>query len=280
MTSQTKTFALMLLLSVLVVSMGALMGGRAGLFLALAFALIMNIGSYWFSDKIVLNIYKATETAPYDAPMLHSIVEELAANAGIPKPKIYIVPQNAPNAFATGRNPEHGAVAVTEGILKLLSPDELKGVLAHEIGHIANRDTLVQAVVAVMASVVTSLAYMMRWTTIASGRDDRTGALASLIMALLAPIAALLIQMGISRSREYMADQAGARLSGTPMALASALRKLSTYSQKTPMHAQESTAHMFIVNPLTGQALSSLFSTHPPTEDRIARLEAMQNNRQ
>lgn len=277
MTSQAKTFLLMFILSVLVVAMGAALGGRGGLMFALGFAVLMNFGSYWFSDRIVLGIYKAREVGPYDAPMLHRIVEELAQKAGIPKPKVYIVPQEAPNAFATGRNPEHAAVAVTDGILKILTPDELKGVLAHEIGHVAHRDTLVQTVVAVMASLVTSLAYMLRWSAVA-GRDNRMGAIGGLLLALLAPLAAILIQMGISRSREYMADDIGAQLSGSPHSLATALAKLGAYSKQIPMQARESTAHMFIVNPLTSQSLASLFSTHPPIEERIARLEKMQES--
>lgn len=278
MTSQAKTFLLMLLLSVLVVSMGAAIGGRTGLILALGFAILLNFGSYWFSDRIVLNMYRAKETGPYDAPMLHRIVDELSQKAGIPKPKVYIVPQEAPNAFATGRNPENAAVAVTEGLLKTLTPEELKGVLAHELGHIIHRDTLIQAVVAVMASVITSLAYMLQWSAIA-GRDNRSGVVGGLLLALLAPLAALLIQMGISRSREYLADEAAAKLSGSPRSLASALAKLDAYSKQIPMQARESTAHMFIVSPLTGKSLGALFSTHPPVAERIARLERMEQLR-
>lgn len=275
MTSQAKTFLLMLLLSVLVVSMGAAIGGRTGLILALGFAVFMNFGSYWFSDRIVLSLYRAREVGPYDAPMLHRIVDELSQKAGIPMPKVYIVPQEAPNAFATGRNPENAAVAVTEGLLKTLTPEELKGVLAHELGHIVHRDTLIQTVVAVMASVITSLAYMLQWSAIA-GRDSRSGALGGFLLALLAPLAALLIQMGISRSREYLADEAAAKLSGSPRSLASALAKLDAYSKQIPMQARESTAHMFIVSPLTGKNLGALFSTHPPIAERIARLERME----
>ena len=275
MTSQFKTALLMILMSALVIAIGVAAGGRTGLFLALAFALVMNIGSYWFSDKIVLGLYKAKELEAYDSPMLHSMVDELAQKAGLPKPKIYLVPQDAPNAFATGRDPEHAALAVTEGILKILSPNELRGVLAHEMGHIANRDILIQTVVAVMASCITSLAYMLKFGAIFGGRDSRGAGFAPLILAILAPIAAVLIQMGISRSREYGADSTGAELSGEPAALASALAKLSASAQKLPMQAQESTAHMFIVNPLSG-GFASLFSTHPPVEERIARLRAMQ----
>lgn len=277
MTSQTKTFLLMLVLSIMLVAMGAAIGGRGGLLLALGFAVLMNFGSYWFSDRIVLSIYKAREVGPYDASALHQIVDELAEKAGIPKPKVYIVPQEAPNAFATGRNPEHAAVAVTDGLLKILTQQELKGVLAHEIGHVLHRDTLIQTVVAVMASVITSLAYMLRWSAVA-GQDNRAGAIGGLLLALLAPFAALLIQMGISRSREYMADDIGARLSGSPSSLAAALAKLGSYSKQIPMQARESTAHMFIVNPLTNQSLASLFSTHPPIEERIARLKALQQS--
>lgn len=278
MNSQFKTFFLMTLLSVMVIGMGAAIGGRGGLMIALVLALATNFGSYWFSDKIVLSLYKAREVGPDDAPMLHSMVDELSARAGIPKPRLYIVPQETPNAFATGRNPEHAAVAVTEGILKILSPDELKGVLAHELGHVTNRDILLQSVVAVMASVITSLGHMLRFSSLGGNRDNRVAAFAGLLLVLLAPLAATLIQMGISRSREYLADETGARLCGNPLALASALNKLGTCARQRPLQAQESTAHMFIVNPLTGKNFASLFSTHPPIEERIARLQQMQQN--
>ena len=243
MTSQIKTVLLLALLSAIIIMLGGLMGGRTGVIFAFGLALLMNVGSYWYSDKIVLSMYRARELAPEEAPYLHKIVEELSHNAGIPKPRICVVPEEAPNAFATGRNPENAVVAVTDGIMRLLSPEELRGVLAHEIGHIANRDILIQTIAAVMGSSITGLAYMLQWTAIFGGRDDnRGGAIGALLMALLAPLAATLIQLGISRSREYLADSTGARLSGKPQALASALNKLSAYSQQVPMRSPEATA--------------------------------------
>ena len=279
MTSQIKTLLLLALLSGIIIAIGGAIGGSQGLVIAFAIALFMNVGSYWFSDKIVLSMYKARELAEADAPMLHRMVEELAANAGIPKPRIYLVPDQSPNAFATGRNPEHAVVAVTDGIMRLLSPEELRGVLAHEIAHIAHRDILIQSVAAVLASVITFLAHMAQFAAIFGGRSDERGGgnpISMLLMALLAPIAAALIQFAISRSREYLADQGGAQYSGRPQDLASALGKLQSYSQRVPMREQsEATAHMFIVNPLSGKSLAGLFSTHPPIEERINRLLAM-----
>jgi heat shock protein HtpX len=242
----------------------------------------MNVGSYWYSDKIVLRMYNAQEVDATDAPALHRMVEELAYNAGIPKPRICVIPEDAPNAFATGRNPEHGVVAVTSGIMRLLSPEELKGVLAHEIGHIANRDILVQSVAGVLASAIVTVANMMQWMTIfgmgGSNNDEEGGSnpLTILLLAILAPVAASLIQFAISRSREYLADDTGARLAGNPLYLASALEKLGAYSQQVPMRAgNEATAHMFIVNPFAGANLARLFSTHPPIEERVQRLREM-----
>ena len=280
MTSQFKTALLLGLLTALVLFIGQAMGGRSGLYVAFAFALIMNVGSYWFSDRIVLAMYRARELAPHDAPGLHDMVGELARNAGIPKPKIYLIPQEAPNAFATGRNPEHGVVAVTQGIMRLLSPEELRGVLAHELGHVKNRDILVQTVAAVLGGVVMMLANMLQWAAIfGGGRSDEEGGsnpLAAIALAILAPIAAMLIQMAVSRSREFMADEGGAKLCGKPKALASALTKLQQAATMVPMQeATPATSHMFIVNPLTASRLASLFSTHPSTEDRVARLMAM-----
>jgi heat shock protein HtpX len=258
------------------------MGGRQGLVIALALALAMNFGSYWFSDKIVLTTYRARELAPSEAPMLHRMVEELAHNAGIPKPRICIVPEEAPNAFATGRDPQHAVVAVTEGIVRLLSPEELRGVLAHEIGHIANRDILVQGIAGVLATVVMYAANMMQFAAIFgggrgnNGENGGVGIAGSFLLAMLAPIAASLIQFAISRSREFLADETGARISGDPHALATALGKLVGYSRRIPMQQGNSaTAHMFIVNPFTGGGLAKLFSTHPPVEERIRRLESM-----
>ena len=281
MSSQIKTFMLLALLSGLMLLIGKAMGGSTGLAIALVIALVMNVGSYWFSDKIVLATYKAKELSPADAPMLHRMVEELSHKAGIPMPRLYMVPDSSPNAFATGRNPEHAAVAVTEGIMRLLNPDELRGVLAHEIAHIANRDILVQSVAGVLATVVMYAANMLQWSAIfGGGRSSEEGnsgggLVGGLLLAFLAPIAASLIQFAISRSREYMADATGASISGTPEALASALAKLSNRVEQDPIHeGNQATAHMFIVNPFAG-GLGGLFSTHPPVEERIRRLREM-----
>ncbi|MDL2279627.1 zinc metalloprotease HtpX [Desulfovibrio sp. OttesenSCG-928-G11] len=279
MTSQLKTALLLALLTGIILVLGQMMGGSTGLIIAFGLALIMNVGSYWYSDKIVLKIYKARELSREEAPMLHAMVEELAARAGIPKPRVCVIPDAAPNAFATGRNPQNAVVAVTEGIVRLLSPDELRGVVAHEIGHILNRDILVQSVAGVLASVIVTVANIMQWTAIFGGMqsdEDGGSPIAALLMAFLAPIAASLIQFAISRSREYQADATGARLCGQPLALASALGKLSSYSKQIPMReGNPSTAHMFIVNPFSGKRMAALFSTHPPVEERVARLKAM-----
>ncbi|MHC1791870.1 zinc metalloprotease HtpX [Solidesulfovibrio sp.] len=285
MTSQLKTALLLGLLTVLICIVGQAMGGRTGLFIAFALALAMNVGSYWFSDKIVLSMYHARELAPADAPGLHAMVEELARNGNIPKPRIMLIPQDAPNAFATGRDPEHGVVAVTQGIMRLLSTEELRGVVAHELAHIKNRDILVQSIAAVLGGAVMMMANMLQWTAIFGGsRSDNeegggTGMLGGLLMAILAPIAASLIQMAISRSREYLADATGAQLSGTPLALAGALGKLDAYARQIPMNASPATENMFIVNPFAGLSMASLFSTHPPTEERIRRLRDMAGGR-
>lgn len=279
MTSKLKTLALLAALTGLVMLIGGLVGGQTGLIIAFIFAMIMNVGSFWFSDKIVLSMYRARPLQPSEAPLIHKMVEELAHNANIPKPRIFVVPEEAPNAFATGRNPDVAVVAVTEGILRILKPEELRGVLAHEIAHIANRDILIQGVAAVLASVVMFLANMAQFAAIFGGRDREGGggnAVAMLLTALLAPVAAMLIQMGISRSREYLADESGARYSGTPEALASALGKLQSAAGQVHMEKESaSTAHMFIVNPLAGRSLAGLFSTHPPVEERINRLMNM-----
>lgn len=284
MTSQFKTFFLLALLSGLILFLGRFFGGSQGLVIAGAIALFMNVGSYWFSDKIVLAAYKAREIAPEESPMLHSVVEDLAREAGIPKPRICVIPDDSPNAFATGRNPEHAVVAVTNGIMRLLSPEELRGVLAHEIAHIANRDILVQSIASILGTVVMYLANMLQWMAIFGGRSRDSeggggpfGAAAGLLLAILAPIAASLIQFAISRSREYLADATGARLSKSPRALASALGKLDAYSRQIPMQsAMPATENMFIVNPFSGRGgVTSLFTTHPPIQERIARLEQM-----
>ncbi len=283
MTTQIKTFFLLALLSGLIIVLGGAIGGQSGVIIAFALALFMNVGSYWFSDKIVLRMYKAQEIGPNDSPYLHKIVEELAINAGIPKPKIYFIPDQSPNAFATGRNPEHGVVAVTDGIMKLLTPEELRGVLAHEIAHIAHRDILLQTVAGVLASAITSIASWLQWTAILGGNRNEEGGsspFAGLLLAFLAPMAAGLIQMAISRTREYHADAGGATYSQDPLALASALNKISNYSKQIPMqNANPATENMFIISPLAGNKMASLFSTHPPTEERIARLQAMANQR-
>ncbi|MBG0791793.1 MAG: zinc metalloprotease HtpX [Desulfovibrionaceae bacterium] len=281
MTSQLKTLLLLGLLTGLLMLIGGALGGRAGLFLAFGLAMLMNLGSYWYSDKIVLRMYKATALSPGDAPLIHRVVEEMAAKAGIPKPRIVLIPQDAPNAFATGRNPENAVVAVTRGIVNMLNPDELRGVLGHELGHIANRDILIQSIAAVLAGAIVFIANILQFSAIFGGLsddDDGGNPLAALAMAFLAPIAATLIQMAISRSREYLADATGAKLSD-PLALAGALGKLDAASRQLPLQGNPATENLFIVNPFSGRRAASLFATHPPIEDRIARLHAMAQGR-
>ncbi len=279
-----KTAILLSALTALLLIIGQIFGGRQGLIIAFIFALIMNGGSYWFSDKIVLSLYRAQELAYKQAPELHRIVERLAQQAEIPKPRIYLVPSQNPNAFATGRNPDHAVVAVTEGIVRLLNSDELEGVLSHELSHIKNRDILIGSIAATLAGVVMMLASMARWAALFGGfgRDDDEGAggvIGLIAMSILAPIAAVLIQFAISRSREYLADETGARVSNNPLGLARALEKLTTASKRIPMQAgpatAQATSHLFIVNPFTGKSLMSLFSTHPSAEERIRRLRSM-----
>jgi heat shock protein HtpX len=280
MENRVKTVLLLAGLTVFLIFMGKILGGRQGMYLAFILALGMNFFSYWFSDKIVLRMYGAHEVSPAEAPQLHQMVEELAREAGIPKPRVYIVPDESPNAFATGRNPEHAAVAATEGILRLLTPAELKGVLGHELGHVRNRDILISTIAATMAGAIMILADMARFGAIFGlGRDDDEGPglLGVIVMSIIAPLAAMLIQMAISRSREYLADETGAHLAHNPESLARALEKLTMGAQRVPMNASPATAHMFIVNPLTGGSLMNLFSTHPPLEERIARLRAMRS---
>jgi heat shock protein HtpX len=275
------TFLLLAGLTVFLIFMGKVIGGRTGMYVAFLLALAMNFFSYWYSDKIVLRMYGAQEVSEADAPGLHHMVEELAREANIPKPKVYLIPDDSPNAFATGRNPEHAAVAATQGIMRILTPTELKGVLAHEMGHVMNQDILIQTVAATLAGAIMILADMARFAAIfGGGRDDEEGGagiLGIIVMSIIAPLAAMLIQMAISRSREYLADETGARLAHNPESLARALEKLQTASQATPMDASPATAHMFIVNPLTGSTLMNLFSTHPPIEERVARLRAMRS---
>ncbi len=278
--NQMKTYILMALLTILLVWIGGLVGGRNGATFALVFAAVMNFGVYWFSDRIVLKMYRAQEVTEAEEPGLHRIVRELALRGGIPMPKVYIIPNDAPNAFATGRNPQHAAVAVTTGIKKLLNEEELKGVLAHELSHIRHRDILIGTIAATIAGAISFIASMARWGAIFGGGDDREGGgmaqlAAMFVLTTLASIAALLIQLAISRSREYHADEGGALLAGNPLYLARALAKLEAGAQRTPMQVNPSTAHMFIVNPLRGRGIQSLFSTHPPMEERIRRLEAM-----
>lgn len=283
MSSQIKTVLLLALLSGLIIVLGGALGGKTGIIIAFGMALFMNVGSYWYSDTIVLRMYSARELSPSEAPYIHTMVTELAANAGIPKPRICVVPEEAPNAFATGRDPEHAVVAVTEGIVRLLSPDELRGVLAHEIAHIANRDILIQTVAGVMASAIVSIASMLQFAAIFGGNrssNEEGGGGGSMfggiLLAILAPIAASLIQFAISRSREYLADASGAQYCGQPLALAGALEKLSSWNQRVPMRqGNASTAEMFIVAPLFGGGMASLFSTHPDIQERVARLRAM-----
>jgi len=274
-----KTTFLMALLTVLLVLAGGMLGGEGGMMLAFLFALVMNGISYWFSDKIVLRMYGAQEIGPQELPNLHRIVRELTVRAQMPMPKLYLIPDHTPNAFATGRNENHAAVAVTQGILRILNEAELRGVLAHELSHIKNRDILVGTIAATMAGAVSMLANMAHWGLIFGGRssDQREGThpIVALLMIIIAPLAAMLVQMAISRSREYGADATGAAISADPLSLASALRKLQRGVEQIPMDANPATAHMFIVNPLTGGGWMSLFSTHPPLEERIKRLERM-----
>ena len=284
MENNIKTLFLLVALTALMIFMGNLIGGQQGMIVAFIMAMGMNFFSYWFSDKMVLRMYNAQEVEPAQAPELHQIVEELAREAGVPKPRVYIIPTESPNAFATGRNPEHAVVAVTQGILRLLTPTELKGVLGHEMGHVQHRDILIQTVAATLAGAIMIVANMAQWgamSGVGSSQDgeDRGGMgnLGLLVMAIMAPFAAMLIQMAISRSREYLADQAGARFSHSPESLASALEKLAYGVQAAPMQASPATEPLFIVNPLTGGGLMSLFSTHPPIEERIARLRAMRS---
>jgi heat shock protein HtpX len=277
-----KTTFLLALMTVLIILIGRAIGGQQGMVLAFVLAGVMNLGSYWFSDKIVLAMYRAQEVSPQENPGIHQIVAELAQTAGIPKPRVYIIEDDSPNAFATGRNPQHAVVAVTTGITRILSREELRGVLAHELGHVKNRDILIGSIAATMAGAIMMIANMARFAAIFGGgrssgeEGGRGGIVGMLVLTMVAPIAAMLIQMAISRSREYLADASGAQFSHTPLSLASALEKLQRASQQIPMaDAKPATAHMFIVNPLSGRSLMNLFSTHPPIEERIARLRGM-----
>ena len=278
-----KTTILLIALTLLLVWVGSMFGGRQGAVYAFAIAMGMNFFSYWFSDKIVLKMYGAKEVSDQESPAYYGIVKELVDRAGLPMPRTYIIPTQAMNAFATGRNPGHAAVAVTEGLLNSLSREELRGVLGHELAHVRNRDILISTIVATIAGAVMMLANMARWASIFGGYGGRNdeeegsggGGFAILFLAILAPIAALLIQMAISRSREYAADKGGAQLTGSPLGLASALEKLQQAAMVRPMDAGQTTAHLFIVNPLSGRSFAAIFSTHPPIEERIKRLRAM-----
>lgn len=279
-----KTTLLLTSLTVLLVLIGQGVGGTGGMVLAFVLALVMNGGAYWFSDKLALKMSGAREVTAAEAPQLHGMVGELARRAEVPMPRVYLIDSEAPNAFATGRDPAHGAVAVTSGIMRMLDRDELAGVIAHELGHIKNRDTLISAIAATVAGAVTMIANMAQWAMIFGGfggsdEEEGEGGIGGLVgglfMIILAPIAATLVQLAISRTREYGADAAGARIAGDPIALASALRKLEGWSKQMPMAVNPTTAHMYIINPLSGGAIAGLFSTHPPTQERIARLEQL-----
>lgn len=277
--NQLKTTIFLALLTALLVFLGGAMGGKTGMVMALGLAGIMNFLAYWYSDKIVLSMYGAQEVGPAEAPELYGIVQELAQRAGIPMPRVYIIPTESPNAFATGRSPKHAAVAATQGILRILNRDELMGVMAHELGHVIHRDTLIATIAATIAGAISMLANWLQWAVLfGMGRGDDEegpGLAGGLIMAIIAPIAATLVQMAVSRSREFLADEAGAQLSGKPLALASALGKLQQAAHMMPMDANPATSHLFIVSPLSGSNVLALFSTHPPVEERIARLKAM-----
>lgn len=282
-----KTTALLAGLMALMVFVGQLLGGTGGMIIAFIFALLMNGGAYWFSDKLALRMSGAQEVTPEEAPELHGMVADLSQRANLPMPRVYIIQSEAPNAFATGRNPQNAAVAATTGIMQILDREELAGVMAHELAHIKNRDTLISAIAATIAGTITFLANMAQWALIfggLGGSDEDDGGIAGLVggilMIILAPIAAVIIQMAISRAREYSADAVGAQIVGNPIALASALRKLESWIHKRPMAVDPSTAHMYIVNPLSGSTIAGLFSTHPPMQERVSRLEQLAMQRQ
>ncbi len=273
-----KTVILLGSMTGIFLMVGGMAGGESGMLIALIFAAIMNVGAYWFSDKIVLKTYKAVELPEKDFPHIYRMVSQLTTKADIPMPKIYILNQDSPNAFATGRNPANSAIALSRGIIDLMSDNEIEGVIAHELTHIINRDTLISTVAATISGAIMFLAYQMRWFAILGGGrddDDNGGILGLILMAVLAPLAATIIQMAISRSREFKADSGAANLTHNPEGLASGLQKLGQYSKRIPMKATKQTAHMFIVNPFSGKSLLKLFSTHPPIEERVARLRAM-----
>jgi heat shock protein HtpX len=274
-----KTALLLAVLTAMLVLLGGALGGQQGMVIAFAFALAMNFASYWWSDKIVLAMYRAQPITEAQAPGLYNMVRRLASKAGVPMPRVYLIPSEQPNAFATGRNPEHAVIAVTEGIMRILDDEELEGVLAHELAHVTNRDVLISTIAATLAGAITYLAHMAQWAAFFGGGrhddDDGPSPIAMMLMAIVAPLAAMLVQLAVSRSREFQADATGARLAGRTWGLSKALEKLEMAKQAVPMDANPATAHLFIVNPLSGQALMRLFSTHPPIEERIARLRSM-----
>ncbi len=276
-----KTALLLGALTGLLMLIGGLFGGKQGVVIAFVFAVVMNFGAYWFSDKLVLRMYSAQEVTESQAPELYALVQDLALRGSLPMPRVFLVPEDTPNAFATGRDERHAVVAVTQGLLRTLNREELAGVLGHELTHIRNKDMLIGSIAATLAGAIVMLANMAQWAALFGGAgrgdDDEGGGgiVGLLLMAILAPLAATIIQMAISRSREYLADEGGARISGNPYGLANALEKLSQASRAIPMEANPSTAHLFIVNPLSGKSLMHLFSTHPPLEERIARLRRM-----
>ena len=280
-----RTTILLGALTGIIMAMGQWLGGTQGMTIAFIFAIIMNFGSYWFSDKIVLSMYGARQVGEAEAPMLYRIVHNLTLKAGMPMPKTYIIPMEGANAFATGRNPQHAAVAVTEGLMRMMNEREITGVLAHELAHVQNRDILISSIAATLAGVIVHVAYMAQWAAMfgmgrsSDDEDSGGGTLSLILMAILAPLAATIIQLAISRTREFSADDTGARISGDPLALASALRKLGMASDRIPLNASPQTSHLFIVNPLSGQSFARLFSTHPPLEERIERLERMAGQR-
>ena len=283
--NRLKTFILLATLTALLMWAGQALGGASGLWFALAVAAAMNLGAYWFADKIVLRMYNAQEVSPVASPDLYAIVRDLAMRADLPMPRVYLIPEDAPNAFATGRNPRNGIVAVTEGLLRMLDQREVAAVIAHELGHIKHRDTLIMGVAATLAGALSMLANAAMWSSLFGGQhssEDEEGGhpLAGLLGVLIAPLAATLVQMSISRSREFLADEAAARFTGNPLALAGALRKIAALSQRIPMESgSPATAHLFIHNPFSAEGLAGLFSTHPPPAQRIARLEAMASGR-